>query len=208
MARENKLSNFDRNHVMTAWDLGGESRQEIVKTVGFASSNGMYNALRAMGWIDGGPVSGSRQSSEKSDVPKTPRAPKAKKVTGFLPARVEGFCLAIDKEPAGESFVPDDFFGLIESENKGWSKLIDKLGQDEIDGLEAWLGRSATIQRQIDADISAKMDEFYAELKAQADQEAADYWQFKTNSEKFGFRPVTDDFGQIHIMQLWSGFMG
>jgi len=86
MARQNKItdSGMTESEIMNLWNQGGEKRQELVELLGFASANGLYNALRACGYIPGGPVSGNAGNGEK-------RASKggSVKIIGCLPYKVQ-----------------------------------------------------------------------------------------------------------------------
>lgn len=81
MARQNKIldSGLSQTEIMAEWNAGGARREALVELLGFASSNGMYNALRALGWIPGGPVSGNNCSGEKR---------QSTKIKGCLPFKV------------------------------------------------------------------------------------------------------------------------
>lgn len=138
MARNNKIldSGLSQSYVMGEWDAGGERRDALVNRLGFASSNGMYNALRALGWIPGGPVgNGGNGGGEK----------RTSKIKGCLPFKVmvriakileidleeqepgwDEFLLVTQSDPDFESFAMHRLAGGPDSDGgKSFQQWID-----------------------------------------------------------------------------------
>lgn len=110
MARNNKIldSGMSQNEIMAEWDAGGERRDALTRKLGFASSNGLYNALRAMGYIAGGPVSGGDGGKRSNSG----------KIKGCLPIKVQA---RIAKE-----------LGLdMEEDEIGWTEWVRVSNEDE-----------------------------------------------------------------------------
>jgi len=116
MARQNKIldSGLSQTEIMTEWNAGGTRREALVELLGFASANGLYNALRAIGYIAGGPVSGNGGNGEKRT---------SGKIKGCLPVKVQARIAKV--------------LGLdMETDDIGWAEWIKvSIDDDTFEGL-------------------------------------------------------------------------
>lgn len=105
----------------------------------------------------------------------TQSAPKARKQSGSLPAKIEGFLTGmVDDVP--DVWEPSHVHKIIEEDSVSWNRFIRRmadLDSSMIESFEKWLGRGATLSRQsaFDAviEIAAQWDR-----KAKAEALAAE----------------------------------
>lgn len=115
MARQNKItdSGLTQSYIMDEWNAGGSRREALTERLGFASSNGLYNALRALGWIPGGPVSGNGNSEKRTSG----------KIKGCIPVKVQARIAKV--------------LGLdMEEDDIGWAEWVKvSIEDDTFEGL-------------------------------------------------------------------------
>lgn len=175
MARLNKIldSGLSQSYVMGEWDNGGEVREALTEKLGFASSNGLYNALRALGWIPGGPV--NRKAD--NDAPAKRSNGKRK---GCFPARAS-VVQCLNKYLNGITDSEDelwidnptwtDFKSCRDRNGKDWqSFIVGKCkGQEEIDSFNLWIesnDAADTLEHAENAKIRVALDAAVALIRA------------------------------------------
>ncbi len=177
MARENRIieSGIPQSEIMAEWDAGGERRIALVELLGFASANGMYNALRDLGWIPGGKM--NRGSSNNG-------SPRTGKIKGCLPRKV---MYRIAKELG---------LDLEESDEPGWNEwklvadndpdfegfsMVRLAGGEESDGGKSY-------RQWIDSNRSADQA-----VKDAAEKAADPMFQLKEQLSRYAKRIVERD---------------
>lgn len=157
MARENRLLScgIDKKTIMAAWNKGGDERQAICDMIGFASANGMYNALRDIGWLEGGKM--NRGSNGNG-------SPRTGKIKGCLPRKVmyriaKELCLDLEEsdEPGWNEWklVSDN-----DPDFEGFS-MVRLAGGEESDGGKSyrqWIDSNRANDRAIAEKLARESD--------------------------------------------------
>lgn len=138
------LETNDSAIMMERWNKGGETRETLIKEVGYSNDGALYNALRDDGYLPGGPVNTGNAGNGGT---------KSKKPKGFLPKRVENWCIGklgldvAEGDLLPEGFGPSDFLALedVAQETVNYQRLLSKLClEKEVPALRAWLGCGLT----------------------------------------------------------------
>lgn len=157
MARENRIieSGIPQSEIMAEWNAGGERRTALVALLGFASANGMYNALRDLGWIPGGKMNRS---------PSGNGSPRSTKIKGCLPkkimyriAKILDLDLEESDEPGWQEFLT---VCELDPDFEGFS-MVRLAGGEESDGGKSyrqWIDSNRANDRAIAEKLARESD--------------------------------------------------
>ena len=156
MARITKIEAYLENNtaesMMTAWNAGGKTREDLISSIGYANEGALYNALRAAGYLDGGPVNtGARSNGTSTKTGKVKGCLPLKtsfaiaRVLGIDPEEVDIGCIGWNefKQALGEQDEPENWIGL----------LMHRLGGAESDGgksFQQWIESNRAIEAAIE----------------------------------------------------------
>lgn len=147
------MAKNETRELIAALNTEGMTLDEIAKAVGLSSSGTVQYHLKKLGRSSGG----FRGFSAGTET--TVKAPRQTKAAGCLPKRVEFWVvgqLARVWEDQGndpDDYIPDEVTReiietLIVSDRPNWNGLVRKLGLEEIEAFETWLGTECTVTRR------------------------------------------------------------
>lgn len=160
MSKKSDVMNAGREFVMNMAEKNGLDKTALhfgyVRPNGTGNGGAISNVIKELGWRNSEPTKTVDSAPKTATVRVVPVAPKAtlpaSKLT--LPGRIEDYLLdnILPESWDDEKPIPQHFVELVVlSDTPDWNKRIRRLGQDEIDMLEAFLGAPCTMNRREDA---------------------------------------------------------